>query len=188
MIPSLSSLHLSSIQHSEVDELLFSWEEIMTRDGGEEYIQGENDLFHVEKRESRWNQGQELPKSLAMGQPDGATDEKIIDFNSVLKKIVPHDESWPGPKLTPSFNHGLFYSSLKGYRQLDEKATEWGSVLMYGEVVTSTNTLLDKWVFTCHGAESDGLITLQKPKAPLKTANRFYSRSHDASGRSRTRV
>jgi biotin---protein ligase len=136
-------LHLSSIQNTAVDELLFSWEEIMTKDEGEEYIRGENDLFHLEKRESRWGTGQQHPQALAR-KSESATGGAMVDFNAAVKKIVPHDESWPDAKTTPNFNHGLYYSSLKGYRKVETCAEEWGSILMYGEVVTSTNTLLDK--------------------------------------------
>lgn len=140
MVPSLSRLHLSSIGHTEVGELLSAWGAITTTEDGEEYVCAENDSFHVEKRESRWN-GPTLAKSAG---GDGQNPEKTIDYGSIVKTIVPHDEAWPANKATPSFHHNVFYSSLKEYRQAEEDAEEWGSVLLYGEVVTSTNTLLDK--------------------------------------------
>ncbi|PCD20726.1 hypothetical protein FGRA07_04878 [Fusarium graminearum] len=66
--------------------------------------------------------------------------------NGITKKIVPHEKGLPHPKLTPHFNHGLFFSSLKRYRQIEPTAKTWGDLLMYGEVVTSTNTMLEKYL------------------------------------------
>jgi biotin--protein ligase len=54
-VPSLFRLHLSSLHHFLVPELLVSWEDIITKQGGEEHIKGENHTFHLEKQDSRWS-------------------------------------------------------------------------------------------------------------------------------------
>lgn len=53
-VPSLSRLHLSAHSPADVSDLLAAWSEILTVVDGEEYIKGENDVFHVEKEESAW--------------------------------------------------------------------------------------------------------------------------------------
>ena len=161
-VPSLSRLHLSSLHHYLVPELLASWEHIITREDGEEYIKGENDTFNLEKQESRWSINS-LVKSLPLpnlsggfeeqnaDQVDGAgSDDRIIDYDAVTKRIIPHESDWPGTKETPYFNHHSFYANLRKYQQ--EKGSEaeaFGNFLMYGEVVTSTNTMLEKYASSC---------------------------------------
>ncbi|OHE96327.1 biotin-protein ligase [Colletotrichum orchidophilum] len=149
--PSLSRMHLTSANHVGVGEMLASWEEAITRESGqdseekEEYIRGEHDVFRIEKRSSLWDVDelkQALPSS---GSGSGrAGEDRMVDYDALVKVIVPHEEEWPDAKETPSFNHRLFYNSLKEYRAMEPTAEEWGETLMYGEVVTSTNTLLDK--------------------------------------------
>lgn len=147
-VPSLSKIHLSALRHSDVGEILHSFEEIITKEDGEEYIKGDNDLFHLEKPDSRWsleslsdallNDVVGSKKKTGRTSPDPTT-----DYSHVPKRIVSHEDAWPEPKETPYFNHAIFYSSLQQFRETEESES-WGNVLMYGEVVTSTNTLLEK--------------------------------------------
>ncbi|OTA94928.1 hypothetical protein M434DRAFT_394288 [Hypoxylon sp. CO27-5] len=147
-VPSLSRLHLSSISSDNVDDLLHAWEEIISKEDGEEYIKAENDTFHLQKPETMWSVTG-LKEALT---PDNSSDQKstnlnnggIVDYSTIVKHIVTHEASWPEAKATPYFNHNAFYSSLQEYRQSEPEAEEWGNFLMYGEVVTSTNTLLEK--------------------------------------------
>jgi biotin---protein ligase len=156
-VPSLSRLHLSSQHHFLVPELLASWENIISKEDGEEYIRGENDTFHLEKQVSRWSLGS-LVKSLPLpgvsGESqeheadqtaDAGSDDRIVDYSTITKRIIPHEAEWPGTKETPYFNHHSFYANLQRYqRESDGEAEEFGKTLLYGEVVTSTNTLLEK--------------------------------------------
>jgi biotin--protein ligase len=156
-VPSLSRLHLSSLHHSLVPDLLASLEDIITKEDGEEFIKGENDTFHLEKQDSRWSLGS-LVKSLPLrgisgnneeskaDQVDGpGSDDRIVDYNAITKRLIPHETDWPGTKETPYFNHHSFYGNLKAYQQeRSSDAKEFGKYLMYGEVVTSTNTMLEK--------------------------------------------
>ncbi|KAK1753976.1 biotin--protein ligase [Echria macrotheca] len=149
-IPNLSKMHLSSVNHTEVGELLFSFEDIISREDGEEYIKGENDLFHLEKPDSRWSMAA-LNQSLAneyqaskKATTGRGTPDPSAEYIQIPKSVVSHETGWPEPKETPCFNHAVYYSSLRHFREKEKEAEEWGDVFMYGEVVTSTNTLLDK--------------------------------------------
>lgn len=158
-IPSLSKLHLSALDPQEVGGFLTSLDSIITKDdAGEEFINGENDTFHIEHPDSRWSVN-DLRSALDSANTSASGDEKatskydparaaavdgLIDYNKIPKTIVPHDAAWPEPKETPYFNHGDFYSSLREFRRHESEAYEWGDVLLYGEVVTSTNTVLEK--------------------------------------------
>ncbi|KAH8666508.1 biotin-protein ligase [Xylariales sp. PMI_506] len=143
-IPSLSRLHLTALNSNDVDDLLVTWDEIITKDDGEEYIEGENDTFHLERPDTKWSM-QALKRTLSNESSSSRkSDPGILDYTSIPKRVIIHDEAWPESKETPYFNHNVFYSALKSYRKVDREAEEWGDYLMYGEVVTSTNTLLDK--------------------------------------------
>lgn len=139
-MPSLSSLHLSSINNTEVTELLCLLESVIERDNDEDFIKAEADTFHVQSAEDFLdkNGSTELLDDLAL-QGTG-----IVDYTAITKRIVTHEKTLPPAKATPQFNHKLFYSSLKQYRRVERNAEDWGNILMYGEVVTSTNTLLEK--------------------------------------------
>ncbi|KAI1380207.1 class II aaRS and biotin synthetase [Hypoxylon crocopeplum] len=147
-VPSLSRLHLSSINSSDVDDLIHSWEEIISREDGEEYIKAESDTFHLQKPETMWSvtglKEALTPNDSSDKKPSGLSSEGIVDYSTIVKRIVTHEEAWPEAKATPYFNHNAFYSSLQEYRRSQPEAEEWGDFLMYGEVVTSTNTLLEK--------------------------------------------
>lgn len=150
-VPSLSSLHLSSANNIEVDEQLAAMGDAIEKVDGEEWIKAETDTFHIENEETVWNV-EALQQSLP--QAGGKALEGVTDYNSIIKRIVPHTKAAPHPKLTPQFNHGLYYSSLKHYQQTERAADSWGNLLMYGEVVTSTNTLLEKYVRFGDSSES----------------------------------
>ncbi|RAK91124.1 biotin apo-protein ligase [Aspergillus costaricaensis CBS 115574] len=138
-VPSLSSLHLSSQEPAETADLVASWQEIITKDGNEEVLKDENDTFRIE-RPGAWNLSQ-LEDSLPASSQ---STEGIVDYNAIVKRLVVHDDV-PSSKLTPYFNHHAFYSNLHQYQsQSREGASEFGSHLVYGEVVTSTNTILEK--------------------------------------------
>ena len=152
-IPTLSTIHLSALNHGDVSELLFSLEDVVTKQDGEDYVEGENDLFHLEKPDSRWSM-KEVQKSLlgvyetrkeASGSRTG-TPDPTADYTNIPKRIVSHEVAWPEAKETPYFNHNLYYWSLKEFRAREKEAESWGDVFMYGEVVTSTNTLLERYV------------------------------------------
>ncbi|KAJ4254421.1 biotin holocarboxylase synthetase [Fusarium torreyae] len=144
-IPSLSRLHLSSISDTGVSELLSDWSDIIDKENGEEWIRAETDTFHIQNEDTIWSL-EDLQQSLTeTTNGSNISENGSIDYSKIIKKIYPHEKGLPHPKLTPHFNHSLFFSSLKRYRQIEPTAREWGNYLMYGEVVTSTNTMLEKY-------------------------------------------
>ncbi|KAM0246375.1 hypothetical protein ACHAQJ_010245 [Trichoderma viride] len=136
MPPSLSSLHLTAIDSAKVTELLCDLGEDIEKENGNEFIRGEADTFQIVTQEDGLNLN-ELQHTLPQA-------ETIDDPSSVIKKIIPHEKKLPSDDLTPRFSHERFYSSLRQYRKIEPAAEQWGDVLLYGDVVTSTNTLLEK--------------------------------------------
>ncbi|KAL4965700.1 biotin--[acetyl-CoA-carboxylase] ligase BPL1 [Aspergillus stella-maris] len=140
-VPSLSSLHFSSLSSDDADRVLKSLEELV---GDGDHLKDEHDTFKVEKAGS-FNMNsvaESLPeKSEGLAEPES---EGIVDYQAVVKRLVVHDDV-PSAKTTPYFNHHAFYSHLKSYQaQSKEGASLFGSNIIYGEVVTSTNTILEK--------------------------------------------
>lgn len=139
-VPSLSSLHVSGLNAEDPLEILSSLAPALTNEGQNEYLKDENDTFRIE-RPGAWNLN-DLEESLP--NESSKPSDGIIDYQTVVKRLVVHDEL-PSSKLTPYFNHHAFYSNLRQYQsESKEGASEFGSNLMYGEVVTSTNTILEK--------------------------------------------
>lgn len=145
-VPSLSSLHLSSLDRATTAGIFSSLQEIITTDGKDKLIKDENDTFRIEKS-GVWNMdklNQSLPDDSKEQAGETPVDEGIVDYNSVVKHLVIHDE-FPLPKLTPYFNHHSFYSNLQAYQSRSrEGASQFGASLIHGEVITSTNTILEK--------------------------------------------
>ncbi|KAK3116297.1 biotin holocarboxylase synthetase [Teratosphaeriaceae sp. CCFEE 6253] len=154
-VPSLSYLHLSSSQPSRISELLHSWHEggvLAKAESGCETITGENDTFIVEQA-GQWAKSDEKDSpsvpaadggdvhALADGQPA----DSLLDYNTLTKRMITHEEGLPDGKEVPYFNHHAFYANLKQYNtKFQESDHAFGATLLYGEVVTSTSTLLDK--------------------------------------------
>ena len=154
-VPSLSRLHLSSLQPADTSELVASLQEIISSQDGEEYIKDENDTFRLEKQPSTWTLSSlvnALP-GYSNVKTDGVDDgaDRLRDYDTVIKHIVIHEKEHPACKETPYFNHHAFFANLKHYQStLKEADGEFGKHLLYGEVVTSTNTMLEKFVSWVH--------------------------------------
>lgn len=145
-VPSLSSLHLSSQNPADTSRIRSSLQEVMSAEGDGEFIKDENDTFRLEKP-GTWNMSS-LEESLPRSE-QGAS-EGIVDYNAIIKPLVIHDEL-PPSKATPYFNHHAFYANLEQYQsQMREGTGCFGSSIMYGEVVTSTNTILEKYTEAEH--------------------------------------
>ncbi|KAH6605952.1 hypothetical protein Trco_005105 [Trichoderma cornu-damae] len=134
--PSLSSLHLTAIDSGKVTELLCDLGDVIEKENGNEFIRGETDTFQIVTQEDGLNLD-ELQNTLPQA-------ETVDDPSSVVKRIIAHEKKLPGDDLTPRFSHERFYSGLKKYRMMESGAEQWGDILLYGDVVTSTNTLLEK--------------------------------------------
>lgn len=189
--PPLSRLHLSAMDSASVSDLLCAWEDVMDRQDGTECIRGEADSFQIQT----WDASLELD-GLRHSLPDAAEelpvgDDGHVDFAAVTKTIVAHESALPPPDSTPRFNHELYYSSLRRFQAVEADAADWGSVLLYGEVVTSTNSLLDKSVLShtprppSHAADSLG-DGVRNPKLTSKLPTGFtLSASTQLAGRGR---
>ncbi|EME41921.1 hypothetical protein DOTSEDRAFT_55606 [Dothistroma septosporum NZE10] len=83
---------------------------------------------------------QESDRAQADPSPD-----RPLDYDAFTKSMTLHTSSPPGPKVTPHFNHHAFFANLKRFQAMQPGlANDFGRVLIYGEVVTSTQTLLEK--------------------------------------------
>ncbi|KAL8875198.1 MAG: hypothetical protein Q9198_006406 [Flavoplaca austrocitrina] len=154
-IPSLSRLHLSSVERDDMSRLVEALKDIITERNGEQYIEDENDTFHLEKP-SRWSLASvgDNPTRMTDGSSDHREEEeeeaekdqaKIIEYDKIVKRLLIHDTGQPESKDTPYFNHHAYVANLKYYEhQSQSSGRTFGKELLYGEVVTSTNTLLEK--------------------------------------------
>ena len=186
-VPSLSRLHLTSHYPTAVADLVASWAEVITVVDGEDYIQGGNDVFHIEKEGGAWavkelkravsavseklptiasiqaetkNEDEASSGKIAGEKEKPKTKEEeiqecieytadsafdqILSYDKVVKTIVPHRDGVPTSRETP-FHHEAFYANLHHYHtKFRNPSASFGRMLIYGEVVTSTNTLLDK--------------------------------------------
>jgi biotin--protein ligase len=155
-VPSLSLLHLSAAETGAVSELVQDWQDagIVTKaEDGREVIKGENETFvlHADSGDS-WDMSA-VHKALAESEGDeknqtDASDDRLVDYNTLPKRLLLHESTsttMPSSKQTPYFNHAAFFWNLKDYHaQHRDSPHSYGNLLLYGEVVTSTNTLLDK--------------------------------------------
>lgn len=152
-VPSLSPIHLSSLQASKTGELVRSWKEIIIPEDGEDYLKDDNDKFHIVK-ESAWSLGnlyKALPSTSTTEEKtdhDGGSQgdgDRIVDYSTMIKEIIIHETKYPILDETPYFNHDSYYTNLSEYqRRTTEADSNFGKHLLYGEVLTSTNTLLEK--------------------------------------------
>ncbi|KAJ5214265.1 hypothetical protein N7449_001434 [Penicillium cf. viridicatum] len=139
-VPSLSSLHVSGIDADGPMDILSGLGAAFTQEGQTECLKDEHDTFRIQ-RPGTWNLGG-LEEALPMASLEPS--EGIVDYQAIIKRLVFHDDI-PSSKLTPDFNHHAFYSHLRQYQSESKgEATTFGSNLLYGEVVTSTNTILEK--------------------------------------------
>lgn len=149
MVPSLSRLHLSSYLPAATSELLASLADIISTKDGRDCIEDENDTFRLE-RASAWSLdsvADALP-NVEDAQANGKTvdEDRIIDYDAITKYVVVHDQDLPQGKETPYFNHQAYFANLKHYQSFSSEGEDAvGRHLLYGEVVTSTNTLLEKY-------------------------------------------
>ena len=149
-VPSLSRLHMSSVLPDGTSGIMAGLQEIVSVEDGEEYIKDENDTFHLEKP-SAWSLGS-IVKALTGGanektDNDGDDEDRIIDYNAVVKRLIVHEKQPPESKETPYFSHDAFYANLKHYESKSQEVKDrFGHSILYGEVVTSTNTMLEKYV------------------------------------------
>lgn len=76
---------------------------------------------------------------------DDHLESRVPDYDKVVKRLIAHETELPSSKETPCFNHYSYYANLNHYnRNADDLDRKFGKYLLYGEVLTSTSTLLEK--------------------------------------------
>ncbi|KAG9707271.1 putative biotin apo-protein ligase, partial [Aureobasidium melanogenum] len=159
-VPSLSRLHLSTLEASEVSRIASSWSDIVEEVDGKHLIKGENDTFSVEKQSGPWKAQDSSTLSLqkvadalpavvkdvlpaAISDPSSTTsteqenakqDTGIVDYDKITKTLLVHDTSLPDTKQTPYFNHHAYFANLHAYKSKHHHNTSesFGNVLLYG--------------------------------------------------------
>ncbi|TGZ83394.1 class II aaRS and biotin synthetase [Ascodesmis nigricans] len=151
VIPELSSIHLTSFIPSDCGHLLSRLSDIITDTNDstpEKQIKDEADTFIVEVNSSSSKSSSDAISHIA---PTDTTlnysGEPVLntDYTSTPKRLIIHNSGFPNDTETPHFNHAAFYGSLEYYRSLSRMSpSQFGQFMLYGETVTSTNTLLEK--------------------------------------------
>jgi len=131
-------------------------ENAITVEDDTEYIKGGVDTFSLQRVSDAWSMSTitraitDTVKTPPTEQVKDDDPDKIIDYEKVIKKILAHEGQPPTAQDTPYFNHDAYFSALEAYINSDRRAhyanLHVGKYLMYGQVVTSTSTLLEKSV------------------------------------------
>ncbi|KAJ4349906.1 biotin holocarboxylase synthetase [Didymosphaeria variabile] len=76
---------------------------------------------------------------------ESASPDRDIDYDKIVKRIVPHENELPTKRDTPFFNHESYYANLAHHHQKAQNhGPTFGTSLLYAEVTTSTSTILEK--------------------------------------------
>ncbi|CAB4422288.1 unnamed protein product [Rhizophagus irregularis] len=134
LIPKLSyTLHLTSIRPALTSILLNNINNLMDSDN---IIRASNDSFKIIENSNSFHNNQDLYTN--------------VDYNNnidIPKSIVIYHDQPPPSSITPFFNFKDFLNHLSEERNIKHGGgnnMEFGSTVLYGEVVSSTQTLLDK--------------------------------------------
>lgn len=154
-VPPLSRMYMSSYIPSNTGNVLSGLTPLLSiGKKGEDLLEDSNDTFHIVKP-SKWSMV-DLTKALPTKSTEQSEEEdvanttitssdSITDYNTIIKQILFNDTEYPEVQTTPYFNHELFYACLKHHQsRVRLVQPTFGNHLLYGEVVTSTNTLLEK--------------------------------------------
>jgi biotin--protein ligase len=143
-LPSLSRIHLTSMDPPDVGHLVDRLEDIITVDKETSIhkILGGCDTIIVENAIIGTSSFSTTQMAEALSPPHDSE-----DYNKTVKYLQVHSSRLPDLKETPFFDHTFFYHSLATYRKTSNfGGSEFGTFMMYGETVTSTNTTLNKYV------------------------------------------
>ena len=144
-VPRLTPMHLSSMQPGAVVELLYDLRDIVQEEDGVQLIRDENDSFQL--NEYSTISMRELQDSLPLNRIAASKDEKE-DPTRAVKQIITYESADLPPRSqdTPGFDHEVYYRHLRQYYKTAKSTFDpaFGATVLYGEVVMSTNTLLEK--------------------------------------------
>lgn len=110
-------------------------------DGGKEHAD-KNHVVEESKNNRPKTDEEEIQECI---EYTASTDpDQIVEYGKIVKVVIPHEKALPSTKDT-LFHHEAYYANLHHYHnKLRNPAASFGKHLIYGEVVTSTNTLLEK--------------------------------------------
>lgn len=141
-IPSLSRLCLTSSYPPSLKHLVNSWRENIGFTGPDSNeLKGTCDTFRI------WDA---LQHDKYVNSSDSVADKMNsdpLDFDKIVKDIDVYYSGVVDNKTTPLFNHSLYYTSLEQFRNAlgsGSSSNSIGNTILYGQVVTSTSTLLFK--------------------------------------------
>lgn len=157
LVPSLSELHLSSSEPQLVTNLISLWKPLITLCDGLECVSGGTDTFWLTRKVTSCK-NKLASSNFLLSQNENSIERRMFyqlasmgfekgkcDFTSTGKQIIVHELNWPETKESPSFKHQIFYECLLAYQNKeDSDVRDFGKYLLYGEAVTSTNTILEK--------------------------------------------
>ena len=140
--PALSELYLSGQHLTDISSLYENLETITEVEKGQIRIKAEMDTFVLEKLTDTKDLETLLRLTTISTSNISKTDE-LSDTKSAIRVFV-CSSILPSFERTPKFHHESYFSSLEQYQQQSDTSEDFGKVLLYGEVVTSTNTMLEK--------------------------------------------
>ncbi|KAF9997118.1 biotin holocarboxylase synthetase [Entomortierella chlamydospora] len=163
-IPAISPLYLASIHPSYTADLTRVLSGLADAD---HLIQEVNDTFQLVPSPQH---------HVPVHTPTIVKVEEGDDEEKITKNIVFCPNEPPSTTLTPEFDMNLYFSHLKQIRQLisnsESDGYKFGNSLMYGQVVTSTQTMLDKNFGLCQQLP-DGFVC----SATIQVAGRGRGRN-----------
>jgi biotin--protein ligase len=156
-LPSLSPIHISSMIPDGVKNVIAELEKenAITKEEEKELIKGQVDTFQLRQTSGAWSMAnvtnaieEAVPDTRAADADDDS--DKIIDYEKIVKRLIAHEAEPPSAQDAPYFDHDAYFAALETYINADRRALysniQVGKYLMYGHVVTSTSTLLEKYV------------------------------------------
>ncbi|KAF9168990.1 biotin holocarboxylase synthetase [Mortierella sp. AD011] len=160
-IPDITPLYLASVHPSYTDDLMRSLKGLITTEG---LIKEPNDTFQLIASPQH---AIPVHTSTISETTEGEGEEKIIKNIVICADI----DSTPTAATTPHFVMSDFFKHLQHVRQQDHRL-KFGNTLLYGEVVTSTQTMLDKNFALCKSLP-DGFVC----NATIQVAGRGRGRN-----------
>lgn len=157
--PTLTPIYMSSSQPLAIAALRASLYQHATDINDAAYLQAETDTFRISNPESTLalvETTEAALEALSRTTTSGTSRSKsrqasdqIVDHSTLVKDLIPCSSAWPSPTTTPFFNHPAYFTALAAYYAAtpahilapDQRTT--GTHVLYGEVVTSTSTLLE---------------------------------------------
>lgn len=139
-VPALTPLYLSGLRLSDYQRLV---QNLKVTADATSHLRDVNDTFFI--RPLSANANIDL-QSLSLNEADDEPQEKKI--KDIIVVDAPSTEPvYPPNNLTKHFDLSKFFDNLKNHRAQQWGGASWfsfGNTMLYGEVVTSTQTMLDK--------------------------------------------